>query len=291
MDFTFKTYQKLIEILKKQDFSFQRIDNFIENPNKKSILLRHDVDNLPENSLTFAKIENKLGIRGTYYFRIVPESWDEIIIKQIAAMGHEVGYHYEDISFAVTRLNIKINKQKLQIPELEKELANLAIHSFEKNLECLRKITKVKTICMHGNPISRWDSRSLWKYHDYHNFGIIGEPYFDVNFNEVLYLTDTGRRWNGSNFNIRDKVYNDKVQIENTKNAKFRNTPSLPTSYSFHSTFDIIKAAEEGLLPDTIMMTFHPQRWTNHPLPWIKELIWQNTKNVAKFLLIKFRNN
>jgi len=32
------------------------------------------------------------------------------------------------------------------------------------------------------------------------------EPYFDVDFKEVLYLTDTGRRWDGDAFNIRDKV-------------------------------------------------------------------------------------
>jgi len=51
-----------------------------------------------------------------------------------------------------------------------------------------------------------------------------------------------------------------------------------------------MKAAVENILPPKIMMTFHPQRWTNQPLPWIKELIWQNSKNVAKYLLLKIRN-
>ena len=59
---------------------------------------------------------------------------------------------------------------------------------------------------MHGSPMSRWDSRLLWKYYDYHDFGIVGEPYFDVNFDEVLYLTDTGRRWDGGAVSVRDKV-------------------------------------------------------------------------------------
>lgn len=54
--------------------------------------------------------------------------------------------------------------------------------------------------------MSRWDSRLLWKYYDYHDFGIIGEPYFDVDFNEVFYLTDTGRRRDGDSVNIRDKA-------------------------------------------------------------------------------------
>ena len=42
-------------------------------------------------------------------------------------------------------------------------------------------------------------------YHDYHNFGIVGEPYFDIDFNEVLYLTVTGRRCDEDFFNIIDK--------------------------------------------------------------------------------------
>jgi hypothetical protein len=36
--------------------------------------------------------------------------------------------------------------------------------------------------------------------------------------------------------------------------------------------------------------TFHPQRWTDQPLPWAKELVLQNTKNVAKYFLNKIRD-
>jgi len=54
----------------------------------------------------------------------------------------------------------------------------------------------------------------------------------------------------------------------------------------FHSTFDIIAAAEKGLLPDRIMINTHPQRWTDKPLPWVKELLWQNFKNVGKRIIV-----
>jgi hypothetical protein len=59
--------------------------------------------------------------------------------------------------------------------------------------------------------------------------------------------------------------------------------------YKFRSTSDIIRAAEEGELPDKIMMTFHPQRWTDRPVPWMKELVFQNVKNVGKYFLMKIR--
>jgi len=48
--------------------------------------------------LRTALLENELGIKSVYYFRIVAQSYNENIIKQIADLGHEIGYHYEDLS-------------------------------------------------------------------------------------------------------------------------------------------------------------------------------------------------
>lgn len=50
-------------------------------------ILRHDVDLLPEYALTLTKLENKLGIFGTYFFRIVQESFEEKIIREIVEIG------------------------------------------------------------------------------------------------------------------------------------------------------------------------------------------------------------
>jgi hypothetical protein len=56
-----------------------------------------------------------------------------------------------------------------------------------------------------------------------------------------------------------------------------------------YSTKDIIKAAEQNKLPDKIMITTHPQRWTNRPFPWVKEFVWQGVKNVVKGGLVRRR--
>ncbi len=88
----------------------------------------------------------------------------------------------------------------------DEELLEMAITSFRENLAKLRRVVPIETICMHGSPLSKYDNRMLWEKYDYREFGIIGEPYFDINFEEVLYLTDTGRRWDGDSVNIRDKA-------------------------------------------------------------------------------------
>ena len=285
MDFIPSTYRELLKTLTDQGFSFLTFEEFLKSAVEKKIVLRHDVDALPANSLQFARIEAETGIKGSYYFRIVPGSFDEKIIREIALLGHEVGYHYEDVSLAFDLQDRKTARLQ-DNGHQEKELVDIAIESFNRNLTKLRELVPVKTICMHGSPMSKWDSRLLWKYYDYHDFGIIGEPYFDVDFNEVLYLTDTGRRWDGEAVSIRDKAQGSGRRVQDPVSR----APCPMPCPRFHTTFDIIKAAKEGSLPDKIMMTFHPQRWTDMPFPWVKELVWQNAKNVVKYFLIKSRN-
>ena len=84
MDFTIEKYTSLLEALIKQNYTFQTFQEYLIQPAVKSVVLRHDVDDLPENSLRFARIQNELGIKGVYYFRAVSQSWDENIIKEIA---------------------------------------------------------------------------------------------------------------------------------------------------------------------------------------------------------------
>lgn len=250
MDFTLTKYEELLDSLISANYDFQTFEEFLAQPKKKSIVLRHDVDLLPFNSLTFAKIQAQKNIKAVYYFRSVPQSWDEFVIKQIAALGHEIGYHYECLT------TCKGNKEE-------------GIKDFENNLIKLRQLVPVSTICMHGSPMSKYDSKDLWKKYDYKQFNILGEPYFDVDFLKVLYLTDTGRKWNGGNESVRDKVHSG-------------------FDLNFHRTDDIILAVKKNKLPNQIMFTFHPQRWSNNIFNWTNELIKQSIKNqVKKYFFVK----
>jgi len=248
MDFTVKIYKELLKSLISQNYAFQTFDEYISNPSEKAIILRHDVDLKPQNSLAFARIQNKLGIRGVYYFRAVAESWDEEVINEIHSLGHEIGYHYESLT------TCSGNFQE-------------AIDDFADNLTCLRRLAPVSTICMHGSPLSKYDSKDLWKIYDYRDFGVVGEPYFDVNFNKVFYMTDTGRKWDGEKVSVRDKV-------------------ETVFKLSFTSTNQLIKASNHNQLPNQIMFTFHPQRWSDNKCSWMKEYLLQNIKNMIKRVLI-----
>ena len=86
-DFTLNTFHQLVTALKDQHYTFQTFADFLKNPATRTIILRHDVDARKMNSLKTAQLEKELGITGTYYFRMVPQSFDEEVIKQIAGSG------------------------------------------------------------------------------------------------------------------------------------------------------------------------------------------------------------
>ncbi len=242
MDFTLSKYRELLTALWGYG----------------DVVLRHDVDLMPQNSLAVAKLEHELGWKSTYYFRAVPESWDESIILEIASLGHEIGYHYESL----TTCNGNMED---------------AYQDFCKNLKQLRTLVPVHSICMHGSPKSKWDSRDLWKHYDYHALGITFEPYFDTDFSKRFYLTDTGRRWDGFKVSVRDiiPVYQEEW---------------IEKGWIYHSTDDIIKAIGEGSLPKCLMITTHPQRWTDNAMAWLKELASQTIKNAVKRVIVAKKN-
>jgi hypothetical protein len=247
-DFTLSAYELLLTSLQARGYRFYTFEHYLATrPSGKILLLRHDVDRVPLRSLETAVLERRLGIQATYYFRIVKQSNDPDIIQAIADMNHEIGYHYEDLT-------------------LENGDKRRALDSFVSNLNYFRQYYPVRTICMHGSPMSSWDNRDLWTAYDYHDYGITGEPYFDLDFNRFLYLTDTGRRWNGEKVSVRDKVYSG-------------------FNPDFRSTFDILN--ELHRLPEQVMITTHPQRWENQLMPWMAELVFQNMKNSIKRILVK----
>jgi hypothetical protein len=253
VDFTIKIHEELIKSLSETGIPFLTFSEYLQKKDAHFIMLRHDVEQRYENALEFAKIQHRYKVKGTYFFRILKNHFSESIVEQIAGLGHEVGYHYDDLA------KCKGDFQK-------------AIKRFEKHLKLLREIAPVKTICMDGSPLSKFDNKSLWEKYNYNDFGIDGEPYFDIDFSNILYLTDTGRCWDGEKFSIRDKVV--------TKDRKDNRD-------SFHSTPDIIKTISTGEFPERAMFTFHPQRWNDKPLPWLKEFVFQNVKNQVKRVWVR----
>ena len=265
LDFSLDQFEKLIKTFKSSEYKFQTVEHFFSNPKSKAIIFRHDVDRKPLNSLSTAIIENKYEIKASYYFRILNNRNNEIALRKIAELGHEIGYHYENLSFISNRYKKLIPKNHY---DSKNYILDLAIKDFEEKLCHLRKYYPIKTIAMHGKPTSRYDGRNMWKKFKYQNFGIICEPYIDFDYNDILYLTDTGRSWNNSKINRWDKV-----------ESKY--------DFTFNHTNEIIKLIEQNKLPDRIIINIHPEHWSNSKFEWYFIYFSRKLKNNLKYLLLK----
>ena len=252
-DFTLNAYRSLCKSILSSGFEVQTVKDYLsKNTNKdKKLVMRHDVDSLPSQALRMAKLESDLGISSTYYFRYVDGVFDERIIKDINNLGHEIGYHYEVLATS------KGDKE-------------VAIKLFEEALSQFRKIVNIETICMHGSPLSKWNDLDLWESYDFKNYGIMGEAFISIDYNNTDYFTDTGRSWNGEAYNVRDVVKTNKPKIV------------------VKSTNHLIRVLKN--VNNDVSINTHPQRWHDGYLRWTIELFAQNIKNLGKtFLKLSYK--
>lgn len=264
-DFTMEKYEEICKALLRTGYRFFSISDYLdksESDPEKIVLLRHDVDRKEKNAHMMAEIECSLGIRSTYYFRY-PYTFKPDIISSIHCLGHEIGYHYETLS------KVRGNHQKA-ITLFEKELAtfrNLAVEcSTNKSGKC-----QIKTICMHGSPLSRYDNRDLWKRYNYQDYGITGEAYITMAGFDFLYLTDTGRTWD-NRFSVRDSMPGNRSD-----------------TFSIETTDDLIKLIDTNKRA-RLYLTVHPERWAMSEGEWFFWSIFDIMINTSKRLIVSGRN-
>jgi hypothetical protein len=242
MDFTINKFRTLCEAVATNYPTVTMAEYFEGNHPDRFILMRHDVDRMPGHALETAKIEHELGIKSTYYFRAIKNTFKPDIMKEIEDMGHEVGYHYEDLSVANG--------------DHEK-----AIKLFESNLHQFREVCNIKTVCMHGRPLSKYDNRDMWKNHDFKDFGIKGETYLSAG-SELNYFSDTGRTWSQKN-SLRDFLSNGEQR------------------FVAEATDDLIDLIKNKNTDNYYILT-HPERWSMNTADWSFYFGMDTAVNVVK---------
>jgi hypothetical protein len=248
-DFTLQKYADLCQALRDSGYTIQTVRSYLENSENrylKTAIVRHDIDRKVSNALSMAELEHSLGIRSTYYFRY-PYTFQPKIIRTIRDMGHEIGYHYETLG--------KANGDR-----------KTAIALFESELTSLRTIAEIRTICVHGSPLSKYDSRDLWKTYDFRMFGILGEAFLSVK--GTTYFSDTGRDWSGKN-SLRDTM----------SDGAGRRPPS-----SVETTDELIASIRSGN-NGPLYLTIHPERWALNYSEWIFWMIADCAMNTGKKII------
>ena len=279
-DFTVKKYKELITVLLKEGYKTISVGQAIPlndiRDDEKIAIVRHDIDtrfDLPI-ALEMASFENQNNVVASYYFRTVPETYDTSVMEKIRDLGHEIGYHYEVMSLA------KGNEAE-------------AMKRFIKDLEELRQICQVKTICQHGgamghynttslsglmeigwdylrgkiNRIEYYPSIKLWEKHKLEDYDLVGDAYLSLDFSIFKYFSDTGQRWDSHGTRILDSIQ----ESEAYRNITAKNTDDL---------IELIRSDKIRYLN----LLVHPANWNDPFFSWLKWRILQKVRNNLKKL-------
>lgn len=245
LDFTLEKYEMIVRAALEAGYSMFPVSDWADLPQSQrlGVMMRHDVDRRPQNALAMAQLEHSLGVRSTYYFRILPCAFVPQIITAIAGLGHEIGYHYEDWHLA------KRDPAK-------------AIALFESHLARLRELAPVRSIAMHGSPLSRENNMNIWKHFPYAKSGV-NDAILSFDYSGYVFFTDSGRTFGPSSANLRDYL------------GDAQTVPDVRTSDEL--------AAWLGKRPaERVQINVHPERWNPPGLAWARQWALDLAANTAK---------
>lgn len=201
----------------------------ILNQSKKSkwLVIKHDVETDVQRALDIAEIENKYGIKATYYVQSYLLEDNITLLTRIGNLGHEVTYHYDV-------LDSNNGDYSAARKEFEETISNFSHHNFE-----------VKTVCPHGNPIIQRDGWSSNK--DFFRNEDIKKAFPEildivVQLPELIqdnfvYISDAGYGWK---------------KIGNINNNDIENKGDKPLS---------LETVIELVASHNLIISAHPHRW------------------------------
>jgi len=277
LDFTYKKYSEIVKAIAETDYQVLSIADYIrakELP-AKFIIIRHDVDLDPFYQLKFAQLEHDLNIRTSYYFRKIEKVFKKEVIDQVAALGHEVGYHYEVFTKAKgdPKLALQIFKDEQAVFSETWNSLTVCPHggSFVDNADgySLKNMIKLIPKLISGKKVfSHHVNFDMWENNRFEEFGIIGDAYRSVDFTNMLYLSDTGRSW--------DQRYKRLDKVNSVINPKF----------DIRSSDNIIKVIKTGAV-NQIYLLVHNEQWKDNYIDWLGWYAAQIIRRTGKKIIFK----
>lgn len=104
MQFTYKSYEKLISLLRDKGYEFSNYRNW--KTKDKVVILRHDIDYSLAKAVALARLEYELGVSSTYFVLLTSEFYNLFAkenlskISKIYKLGHDIGLHFDEVNYS-----------------------------------------------------------------------------------------------------------------------------------------------------------------------------------------------
>ena len=174
MDFTYVGYLELINLLKEKNYQFCNYFNYEDYD--KSVILRHDIDNLLNKALEMARLEYENNIISTFFVLLSTDFYNVFskksnkILKEIISLGHHIGLHFDGNKYEI------LNAKELEYwVERESEILGYAIDK------------EIKVVSMHRP--------SKWIVENNIQFERIINSYSKKFLLDFKYLSDSRMHW------------------------------------------------------------------------------------------------
>lgn len=177
MQFTYKSYEKLISLLRDKRYEFSDYRNW--KMKDRTVILRHDIDYSLDKAVALAELECRLGISSTYFVLLTSEFYNILSkdnlskISQIYRLGHDIGLHFDEVNYSEEYYKDHGGTRNVILEEV--------------NL--LKQITgiDVDSVSMH-----RPSKKTLESNID---LGTVINSYGQQFFQDFKYVSDSRRRW------------------------------------------------------------------------------------------------
>ena len=207
-----KDYEILLNIFKRKGYKTVKYDSVEKK--SKHLILRHDIDILPEDTIDVCDIEKKIGYKAYYFFMSNSEIYNlnspklKAIINYLCKSGHEIGLHFNSNKKFKNKETLD-NHVNLECKIME-HILNIKINivSFHRPINNLlnykyRVAKKLHTYMpqFFSNIGYCSDSRGEWRF---------GDPTKQKEFMEetAIQLLTHAEWWNGR----KDLGLNDKIK-------------------------------------------------------------------------------
>lgn len=100
-NFTYDSYRATLRDYKDEGYAVTGFSGYLNAPNSKHLILRHDIDNSLEQAFRVAELDSEEGCSSTFFLRVHSRNYNLLDlpslqgIRRIEELGHEVGLHVE----------------------------------------------------------------------------------------------------------------------------------------------------------------------------------------------------
>lgn len=196
--FSFADYRSTLRAYKDAGYTISGFSSYLDDPQAKHLILRHDCDNSLEQALRIAEIDAAEGCSATYFVRVHARGYNLLslpsmqALRRMESLGLEVELHLESGIPQVLGIDEDVfaDRQKMVFESaVERECQGISSH----------EPARMGQVDYAGHLMKRWGLR----YHAY-------EERFTTP--TVKYLSDSSATWREGHFRLWvDKV--DRLQV------------------------------------------------------------------------------